>query len=190
MDVFEYSVVQALQTLQKGGVILYPTDTVWGIGCDATNPAAIKRIYQLKRREESKSMIILVADERAILRYTAQPHPAMHDYLQQTDRPTTVIYDNALELPDTLINSDGSIAIRIVHEPFCKTLIHRLKKPLVSTSANISGTPSPSVFSQISKEILKGVDYVVDYRRDEDTPAAPSRIIRIHADGSLHVIRD
>jgi L-threonylcarbamoyladenylate synthase len=190
MDLFEYSVVQALQTLQKGGIILYPTDTVWGIGCDATNPAAIQRIYQLKRRSESKSMIILVADERAILQYTAQPPPTLHDFLEQTDRPTTVIYDNALELPDALVHPDGSIAIRIVRERFCKTLIHRLKKPLVSTSANISGTPSPSVFSQISKEIFKGVDYVVDYRRDEDVPATPSRIIRIHADGSLQIIRE
>lgn len=190
MDLFEYSVIQALQTLQKGGVILYPTDTVWGIGCDATDPAAIRRIYQLKRREESKSMIILVADERAILQYTAQPHPALHDYLQQSDRPTTVIFEDALDLPDVLINADGSIAIRVVREPFCRTLIQRLKKPLVSTSANISGSASPRVFSQISKEILKGVDYVVDYRRGEDTPAKPSRIIRINANGSVDVIRE
>ncbi len=185
----EKDIIHALEILRSGGIILYPTDTVWGIGCDATDAAAIDRIYRLKERDDSKSMIILVADERAILKYTASPDPAVFEILENTDRPTTIIYENALDLPDNLINSDGSIAIRIVQEPFCRALIKRLGKPIVSTSANQSGKPAPRVFSEITAPIRQGVDYIVAYRQDDDTISAPSRIIRMAADGTTVVLR-
>lgn len=190
MDLLHYSVEQALQTLRVGGIILYPTDTIWGIGCDATDAAAIDRIYKLKERDEAKSMIILVADQRDILKYTASPNPAIFDYLEQSRRPTTVIYQNALGLPDNLSNHDGSIAIRIVNEPFCKALIKRLGKAIVSTSANISGQPAPPSFSHIADIIKKEVDYIVDYRQDDDMPAVSSRIIKMNNDGSINIIRE
>lgn len=185
-----YSVEQALQTLRTGGIILYPTDTVWGIGCDATNGRAIDRIYTLKKRDDSKSMIILVTDERDILKYTAHTDPAIFDQLQKIDRPTTVIYEKAKNLPSNLVNTDGSIAIRIVKEPFCTTLIQKLGKPLVSTSANISGQPAPKKFSEITEEIIQGVAYTVDYRQDDKTTANPSRIIKVKKDGAIEIIRE
>lgn len=190
MDLLHYSIEQALLTLRAGGIILYPTDTIWGIGCDAMDTAAIERIYALKERDENKSMIILLADERDILTYTANPSPDVFVYLQNTQRPTTVIYENALELPDSLINTDGTIAIRVVHEPFCKALIKRLGRPVVSTSANISGVPSPRTFAEIADSIKTAVDYVVDYRQDDRRPAVSSRIIKIKQDGGIEVIRE
>lgn len=190
MDLLHYAVEQAFQTLRAGGLILYPTDTIWGIGCDATEAAAIDRIYRLKQRDESKSLIILVADKRDILKYTAAPHPAVFDYLGQTERPTTVIYENALGLPDNLVSADDSIAIRLVKEPFCNALIRRLGKPIVSTSANISGDPAPASFSKITDQVKKGVDYIVDYRQDDDTPAVSSRIIKMGREGTIKIIRE
>ncbi|TAN17058.1 MAG: threonylcarbamoyl-AMP synthase [Chitinophagaceae bacterium] len=190
MDLLHYSVEQALHVLRAGGIILYPTDTVWGIGCDATDAKAVSRVFQLKQRDDAKSMIILAADERDILKYTANPDPAVFDYLRNSATPTTVIYENALGLPDNLVNQDGSIAIRITKEVFCKTLIKRLGKPIVSTSANISGQPSPKSFREVSKEIIRGVDYVVDYREHDETEAKPSRIIKLKANGEILVIRE
>jgi L-threonylcarbamoyladenylate synthase len=190
MDLLHYSVEQALQTLHTGGIILYPTDTVWGIGCDATNTTAISRIYRLKQRDDSKSMIILVANKKDILNYTTHTDPVIFDQLLKTDRPTTVIYEKAKNLPNNLVNTDGSIAIRMVKELFCMALIQKLGKPIVSTSANISGQPAPKNFSAITEDILHGVDYVVDYRQDDQTPAIPSRIIKIKKDGTIEVIRE
>ncbi len=181
---------KAVETLKSGGVILYPTDTVWGIGCDAANAAAIQRIYRLKQRDDSKSMIILVADERAILKYTANPDPAIFAILEKADRPTTVIYENALGLPENLINSDGSIAIRIVAEPFCKALIRRLGRPIVSTSANKSGDPTPKKYTEITDPIRKSVDYIVEYRQEDDTIASPSKIIKLKATGEITILRE
>jgi L-threonylcarbamoyladenylate synthase len=189
MDLLHYSVEQALNILRTGGIILYPTDTVWGIGCDATDEKAISRIFKLKQRDDIKSMIILVAEEKDILKYTANPDPDVSDFIRNSDRPTTVIYENAIGLPDNLIGPDGSIAIRITKDSFCKTLIKRLGKPIVSTSANISGHPSPKNFKGISVEIIQWVDYVVDYRKDDETEAAPSRIIKINPDETIHIIR-
>jgi len=171
-------------------VILYPTDTVWGIGCDATNRESVDRIYRLKRRPDTKSMIILIADARDLLTYTAGAHPGMTDYLDSATRPTTVIYDHALGLPQNLVSADGSIAIRLVKERFCRTLIKRLGAPLVSTSANLSGQPAARIYPEISADIVSGVDYVAEYRRDDATLAAPSRIIRVAPDGTMSVIRD
>ena len=145
MTDFTTEVETALNVLRTGGVILYPTDTIWGLGCDATNEAAVKNIFTIKERDDSKSLIILVADERDILQYVAAPDLAVFDFLQQQLRPTTVIFDNAVSLPDNLVASDGSIAIRIVKDDFCRHLIKRLRKPIVSTSANISGEPSPAM---------------------------------------------
>jgi L-threonylcarbamoyladenylate synthase len=178
-----------LEVLKAGGLILYPTDTVWGIGCDATNPTAVQKVYQLKKRDDSKSLIILLADEKDLLYYTAELPPEIFAYLKNTDKPTTVIYNHALGLPDNLVQQDGSIAIRIVNEPFCKALIERFHKPIISTSANISGEPAAQNFSAISKEIKNGVDYVVQYRRDDKHAAVPSRIIRFDKEGRLQIIR-
>ncbi len=189
MELLQQSIHKAVQTVKAGGLILYPTDTVWGIGCDATDAKAIDRIYKLKQRDDSKSLIILVAEGRAILKYVAAPNPAIFDILQNSDRPTTVIYDNALGLPDNLVNEDGSIAIRVVKEPFCKALIKRLGKPVVSTSANISGQPAPRIFSEITEVIRKGVDYIVEYRQEDRHLAAPSRIIKLNKNGEIQTIR-
>src|SRR5436305_8010713 len=140
---FEKEVEAALISLKRGGVILYPTDTIWGLGCDATNSEAIKRIYNIKKREDSKSLIILVADERDILQYVAAPDPAVFDFIDEQIQPTTIIFDNAVNLPDNLVAEDGSIAIRLTKDEFCRHLIKRLQKPIVSTSANVSGQPYP-----------------------------------------------
>ncbi len=180
---------KALEVLHAGGLLLYPTDTIWGIGCDATNTAAVKHIYTLKQRDDAKSLIVLLAEAKDIFKYVANPHPDIVGIIGEFDRPTTVIYEQAIGLPDNLVNQDGSIAIRVTRDPFCKSLIKRLKKPLVSTSANISGEPSPTSFARIAQEIKDGVDYIVDHRRDEETAVPPSRILRIHADGSIVVIR-
>lgn len=168
---------------------MYPTDTIWGLGCDATNSEAVKKIYDIKRRDDSKSLIVLVADERDILRVVAAPDLQAFDYLAEQDRPTTMIFDGALGLPDNLVAADGSIAIRIVQDEFCRHLIRRLRKPLVSTSANISGEPSPQSFAEVSPAIKEQVDYVVRWRQEDTTPATPSRIVKWNGDGSVTVIR-
>jgi L-threonylcarbamoyladenylate synthase len=180
---------KALEILNQGGIILYPTDTIWGIGCDATNAEAIKNIYALKQRDDSKSLIILLAEAKDVFKYVANPHPDIVHIIGKFERPTTVIYEQAIGLPNNLINTDGTIAIRITKDPFCKTLIKRLKKPLVSTSANISGMASPQSFNDISDEIKNGVDYVVKHRMDEVSGVTPSQILRIKEDGQFEYIR-
>ena len=186
---FETDVEQALAVLQQGGVILYPTDTIWGLGCDATNEAAIQKVYGIKEREDSKSLIILLADVRDLLQYVAAPDPAVFDYIGQVQRPTTVIFENAINLPERLIAADGSIAIRIVQDPFCRHLVKRLRKPIVSTSANRSGAPSPENFNSITDVIKSGVDYVVQWRQQDRTPAQPSQIIKWNKDGTTTILR-
>lgn len=186
---FESDIIACLQTLKNGGLILYPTDTIWGIGCDATNPSAVEKIYRLKKRPDEKSMIILVADERDVLDYVAGPDPAVFDFLRSTERPTTIIYDGAIGLADNLVSAEGAIAIRICKEPFCRQLLKRFRKPIVSTSANISGEPSPKIFKEIDPVIKKGVDSIVTYRQDDETISQPSSIIRWKNDGTKEVIR-
>lgn len=188
-NLFDTEVEAALDVLRKDGVILYPTDTIWGLGCDATHAESIRRIYQIKQREDTKSLIILVADEREILQYVAAPDLAVFDFIQQQTRPTTIIFDNAIGLPDNLVAQDGSIAIRIVQDEFCKHLIKRLRKPLVSTSANISGEPSPKTFKDVSAAIKSSVDYSVKWRQDDETPSQPSQIIKWESNGKYQVIR-
>ena len=175
---FEKDILNCLETLKNGRTILYPTDTIWGIGCDATNRDAVKKIFTLKNRPDEKSMIVLVADEREILRYVTQPDLGVFDYLETTQKPTTVIYNGAIGFADNLISKDGSIAIRICKDEFCKHLIKRFRKPIVSTSANLSGQLSPKNFSEIDEEIKRNVDYVVQYRQDDNTSAEPSSLIK------------
>jgi L-threonylcarbamoyladenylate synthase len=189
MPEFENDVTNCLRVLNSGGLILYPTDTVWGIGCDATNSAAVQKIYTLKRRAETRSMIVLVSEAKEIFRYVASPDVTVFDFLALHTRPTTVVFQNAIRLPPNMIAEDGSVAIRIVAEPFCRQLISRFGKPVVSTSANISGSHHPQTFSAIATEIREGVDYVVEYRREEMVPAEPSQIIKWEEDGRYTVIR-
>jgi len=186
---FEKDIEHSLTVLHDGGLILYPTDTIWGIGCDATNPDAVARVYALKQREATKSLIVLLADARDILKYTSAPDLRIFDYLNRVTKPTTVIYDGAMGFAPNLINEDGTIAIRLVDDPFCRHLIKRFRKPLVSTSANISGEPAPAFYPEIDPRIIAGVDYVVQHRRDDLTPREPSAIIRWNTDGTHTVIR-
>lgn len=185
---FEKDVEKSLEVLKQGGIILYPTDTIWGLGCDATNEAATERIYQLKQRPANKSFVVLVASEKDILLHIANPDLAVFEYLEQTQKPTTVIYEHALGLAENVTAADSSVAIRICKEPFCKHLIKRFRKPIVSTSANISGSPSPQNFSQIASEIIAGVDYVVQYRQKDAENSTPSAIIKWR-DGKPEIIR-
>jgi len=187
--IFFDDIESCVDTLNKGGTILYPTDTVWGIGCDAGNEKAVEKIFAVKKRNEEKSMIILVADENDILNYTDDPTPVIFDYIKGVHRPTTVIYDGARNVAKNLINKDGSIGIRIVNDPFCKKLIQRFGRAIVSTSSNISGYPPPSFFEDIDIEIKNGVDYIVQHRQDDLTPATPSAVIKLQADGKIRVIR-
>ena len=189
-EIFEDDLVQSLTVLRNGGTILYPTDTIWGIGCDATNKEAVQKVFALKKRDDSKSLIVLVAEERDILQLVAAPDLQAFDYLAQQNRPTTMIFNHALGLPDNLVSSDGSVAIRIVQDEFCRHLIKRLRKPLVSTSANISGEPSPQQFSQVSGAVKEQVDYIVQWRQDDQRPAVPSRIVKWNDNGTISVIRE
>ena len=186
---FETEVEKALEVVRIGGIILYPTDTIWGIGCDATNEEAVRRIYQIKMREDSKSMIILVADERDVLQYVAAPDLSVFDFIEEQTRPTTIIFEHAVGLPGNLVAEDGSIAIRIVKDEFCRHLIKRLRKPIVSTSANSSGKPSPKNFSEVPDEIKNAVDHVVKWRQDDTTIALPSQIVKWNSDGTYRIIR-
>jgi len=185
---FENDISKCLDVLRTGGMILYPTDTVWGIGCDATNEKAVEKIYQLKKRSDEKAMIVLVADERDIMQYVAAPDLSLFDHLDNSSKPTTVIYEGALGFADNLVAKDGSIAIRICKDEFCRHLLKRFKKPIVSTSANISGMSSPKFFKEISESIKEGVDYIVQHRQHDETAAEPSSLIKWY-NGNVIVLR-
>ena len=189
MKDFTNDIEQCLKVLQSGGTILYPTDTIWGIGCDATNPEAVEKVINIKHRPPNKSFVVLVASERDILQYVASPDLAVFDYLEQTIKPTTVIYEHAIGLADNVLADDGSVAIRICKDEFCKHLLKRFRKPILSTSANISGSPSPKIFAEIAEEIRQSVDYVVEHRQDEMLPAQPSAIIKWEQNGKFTVVR-
>jgi L-threonylcarbamoyladenylate synthase len=186
---FEKDIEKCLFALKNGGIILYPTDTVWGIGCDATNAKAVERIYKLKKRTDNKAMIVLVAEDRDVLRYVANPDPKVFEYLEEVTKPTTVVYKGGIGLAENLTGKDGSIAIRICRDTFCKQLIKRLGKPIVSTSANMSGQDTPLKFSDIKMEIHNGVDYTVIYRQDDETVAEPSSIIKWNKDSTVTILR-
>ncbi|PTM07826.1 MAG: threonylcarbamoyl-AMP synthase [Bacteroidetes bacterium] len=177
-----------LKILKLGGIILYPTDTVWGIGCDATNHEAVRKIYALKQRVESKSMICLVDDIEMLKKYIEEVPEAAHDIIKKASKPTTIIYDSPIGIAENLVAEDNSLAIRIVSDSFCNALLKKFKKPIVSTSANISNQITPKSFKEISEDILKGVDYVVNLHRKK-TADKPSTIIKLKRDGTVTVIR-
>lgn len=179
----------AVEVMKKGGVVLYPTDTVWGIGCDATNAEAVAKIYNIKHREESKAMICLVDSDNRIQRYVREVPEVAWDVMNYATKPTTVILDGANGLAPNLIAEDGSIAMRITQEAFSKELCYRMQKPIVSTSANISGEPAAQNYRDISEEILNAVDYVCFSRRNEHKPHQPSSIIRLRKNGEVTIIR-
>jgi L-threonylcarbamoyladenylate synthase len=187
---FQNDIEKCLEVLKDGGLILYPTDTVWGIGCDATNEKAIEKIYQLKNRAAEKSMIVLVADEKDILKYIAAPDLAVFDYLQTTTKPTTVIYEGAIGFADNLTADNGTIAIRICKDEFCRHLIKRFRKPVVSTSANISSDSTPKNFKEINEVIKNGVDYIVEHRQEDLTQNVASSLIKWNKDGTVTVLRN
>ncbi|RIH65990.1 threonylcarbamoyl-AMP synthase [Mariniphaga sediminis] len=180
---------QAVEILKNGGVILYPTDTIWGIGCDATNPEAVARIYRIKKREDSKSMLVLMENPALLERYVDDVPEVAWDLVEITTTPLTVIYPGAKNLAPNLIAEDGSIGIRFTKEEFTSKLLQRFRRPIVSTSANISGQKPPAFFDEISEEIKNQVDYIVEYRQDDVTPAQPSSIIKLWPDGRIDIIR-
>lgn len=186
---FDTEVESALLALRNGEVILYPTDTIWGLGCDANNESAVQKIYDIKQRSDSKSLIILVADEREVLQYVSAPDLSVFDFIEAQERPTTIIFEGAVNLPDPLIADDGSIGIRIVRDTFCRHLVRRLRKPLVSTSANISGQPSPRFFDEVSEAVKSRVDHVVRWRQEDKTPSQPSQILKWLGEGRFEFIR-
>lgn len=178
----------AYEVIKNGGIILYPTDTVWGIGCDATNEEAVKKIYALKQREESKSMIVLMNGERMMYTVFKDIPEVAWQILDLSERPTTLILDKPRNVAKNIIAEDNTLGVRIVTEPFCFKLMERMKKPLVSTSANISGMFTPKTFKEISHEIIKGVDYVVNLQHDK-VCKNPSTIIKLGLDSQVKVIR-
>ncbi len=179
----------AVEVLRKGGVILYPTDTVWGIGCDATNAEAVSRVYAIKHRDDSKALICLVDSDARLQRYVRDVPAVAWELLDVVTKPTTVILDGAVNLAPNLIADDGSIALRITQEPFSKELCYRFQKALVSTSANISGEPAAANYCDISDDIINAVDYVCFSRRQEHKPHTPSSIIKLKANGEVTIIR-
>ncbi len=191
---------EALRVLRDGGIIVYPTDTVWGIGCDATNAEAVKKIYALKQREDSKSMLVLLDSAAKLDYYVDVPETAemlleiqnskLKIQNEESSKPMTIIYPNARHLAANLIAEDGSIGIRITNEAFSKALCERLHHPIVSTSANISGHPTAHFFHEIEAAILDGADYVCQFRREDDTPHEPSAIIKVNNDGTFVIIRE
>jgi len=185
---FKKEIDNAITILNEGGLILYPTDTVWGIGCDATNKDAVEKIFKLKKRSDKKTMICLVSNQFMLEQYVEKvPEPA-YDIMDLSERPVTIIYDNPKDIAGNLIAEDNTLAIRVASDQFCKQLIKKFKKPIVSTSANIAGEPTPGNFSEISELILKGVDYVVNLEQKK-TNASPSSIIKLGNDGTVKIIR-
>ena len=176
--------------MQKGGIILYPTDTIWGIGCDATNAEAVKRVYDIKKRADSKAMLVLVDSSVKVDFYVRDVPAVAWDLIDYATKPLTIIYDGARNLAENLLAEDGSVGIRVTGEAFSKELCFRFRKAIVSTSANISGQPSPANFSEISEEIKQAVDYIVGYRQDEVGHPKPSGIIKLGKGGEVKIIRE
>ena len=186
---FENDIEHCIEVMNTGGLILYPTDTIWGIGCDATNDEAVEKIFTLKKRHDRRSMIVLVATVDDLRHYTEDPGEKIFEFLSAREKPTTVIYERGKNISPNLVNNDGSIAIRVVMEPFCSELIKRFKKPVVSTSANISGEAFPNKYKEINSEIKNGVDYIVQHRQDDEKPSRPSSIVKLSSDGNIEIIR-
>ncbi|MDA3893880.1 MAG: L-threonylcarbamoyladenylate synthase [Salinivirgaceae bacterium] len=181
---------KALEVLRNGGVILYPTDTIWGLGCDATNEEAVQRIYEIKQRADHKSMIILMDNINRLPSFVNDIPDVAYDVIEFSEKPLTIILEDAKALAKNVINKDdGSVAIRITKEKFTQQLIQQFKKPIVSTSANISGDPSPAIFDEISDKIISSVDYVVEYRQNDLSKSTPSGILKIGKNLSITIIR-
>lgn len=180
---------QAVQVLRQGGLILYPTDTIWGIGCDASNEEAVSRVYDLKRRDDSKALICLVDSPDRLQRYSREIPDVAWDLIEYSEKPLTLVLDGAVNLACNLVANDGSVGIRVTRETISKELCYRFQKAVVSTSANISGEPSPANFSEVSPEIVSGVDYVMKSRQNDLSKSAPSRIIRLRGNGEIKIIR-
>ena len=175
--------------LAEDGILLYPTDTIWGLGCDATNPVAIERVYNLKKRDRSKPFVLLVDSIEMLKEYVVNIHPRLETLMLYHKRPMTVIYDQAKNLPENAVGPGGSVAIRVAHDPFCQHLIRTVGKPLVATSANISNEPFPTIFGEISSDVIQGVDYVARHRRNDKTPKEPSVIVKYDGKGELVFLR-
>ncbi|MFD1768557.1 L-threonylcarbamoyladenylate synthase [Sphingobacterium suaedae] len=180
---------EALQTLKNGGLILYPTDTIWGIGCDATNEAAVEKVFALKGRDQNKSMIILLHNDNQLVSYVQEVPEVAYELIEYADKPLTIVYPKAKNLAPNAIAEDGSIGIRIVHHAFCEQLLQRFRKPIISTSANISGKPSPKCFDDISSDILERVDYVVSYGQQEKGDGKSSTVMRLDPSGKFEFLR-
>jgi len=187
---FGTDLAAALKVLRAGGVILYPTDTVWGLGCDATNAKAVQRIFEIKQRSENKSLIILVNSVAMLERYVASPPEVALEMAELSERPLTVVYDTGKSLAEGVASADGSIGARVCSEPFCDALIDALRRPLVSTSANISGTTTPAIFDEISEEVKAAVDYVCLWRQDDRSRARPSSVIKVSGNGVVKILRE
>lgn len=185
----EEDIRRAVETMRNGGVILYPTDTVWGIGCDATNAEAVAKVYKIKQRDDSKAMICLIDSDVRLQRYVRNVPPVAWDLIDCAEKPLTVIFDGASGLAPNLLSADGSVALRITKEPFSKELCYRFQGAIVSTSANISGQPTAQNYRDIAPELLDAVDYVCWSRRQEHKPHTPSSIVRLRMNGEIEVIR-
>lgn len=179
---------KALEVLKRGGLILYPTDTIWGIGCDATNADAIDKIYSLKQRTEEKAMICLVSDYKMLNQFVEEVPEVAYDILKNVDKPTTIIYDQPIRVAENLVAEDNTLAIRVTKDDFCNKLLRKFRKPIVSTSANISGQKTPRSFDDINPDIIKNVDYVVNLHRSKKNNKA-SAIIKLSNDGKVSVVR-
>lgn len=185
----EKEIEAALNVLREGGVILYPTDTIWGLGCDATNVNAVKRIFEIKNRPAEKNLILLTNSDQMLMHYVKDIPEVAWEIMELSEKPVTIIYDHPKNLPAEVCANDNTIAIRVTKDPFCKILIQKLKKPLVSTSANISGESSPALFHEISDKIKKSSDHIVNLRQDEKKKALPSSIIKLKSNGEISIIR-
>ncbi|WP_257668864.1 L-threonylcarbamoyladenylate synthase [Parapedobacter tibetensis] len=179
----------ALDTLRAGKLILYPTDTIWGIGCDATNPKAVEEVYRLKGRSQGKSLIVLLDSENRLQSYVNEVPEMAYKLIEYASRPLTIVYSGAKNLAPNLLADDGSVGIRIVRHPFCQRLLQRFRKPIVSTSANISGQPAPKNFLEIEQSILDQVDYVVEYGQDDLSARQASEVMKLEPDGKFSFIR-
>lgn len=188
MDLIE-DVKRAVEVLRRGGVILYPTDTVWGIGCDATNADAVKRIYEIKNRADSKALIVLLGSIDNLWRYVDCVPEVAPELIEASVRPLTIVYDHGINMAHNLMAPDGSVGIRITRETVSQALCRKLRRPVVSTSANMSGQPTPALFNEISKDIINAVDYVMESRRDDNTRALPSQVIKLSDSCVVKVLR-
>ena len=188
--IFDEDILESLNTLKKGGIILYPTDTIWGLGCDATNLSAVEKIFRIKLRDDSKSLLILADGEQMVERYVKDVPEIAYELINVSDSPLTIIYPAGRNLAPGVCSKDGSVGIRICRDEFCNKLINRFRKPIVSTSANFSGKPSPEKFDDIEKSVVDAVDYIVKYRQDDRQKYSASPVIKVDLNGRIEIIRE